>query len=103
MHMQGKVIYFHFPPKNQCSAYILIFFHIIDLKLQFLIFFIQWVCHLPNHYRYKLRWTQKNFLPIKASQNLSSSALSSDSVGSTMRVPTTGQEVVGEWKPVTNN
>ena len=51
----------------------------------------------------KLRWTQKYFLPIKASQNLSSSALSSDSVGSTMRVPTTGQEVVGEWKPVTNN
>lgn len=41
-------------------------------------------------------------LPIKASQNLSSSALSSDSVGSTISVPTTGQEVVGEWKPVSD-
>jgi len=34
-----------------------------------------------------------------ASQNLSNSALSSDSVGSTIRVPTTGQDMVGEWKP----
>lgn len=32
---------------------------------------------------------------IMASQNLSSSALSSDSVGSIMRVPATGQDMVG--------
>ena len=38
-------------------------------------------------------------LPIMASQNLSSSSLSSDSVGSTINVPTTGHDVVGEWKP----
>ena len=40
-----------------------------------------------------------NVLPIIASQNLSSSSLSSDSVGSTIKVPTTGHDVVGEWKP----
>ena len=39
------------------------------------------------------------YLPIIASQNLSSSSLSSDSVGSTINVPTTGHDVVGEWKP----
>lgn len=36
---------------------------------------------------------------IMASQNLSSSALSSDSVGSIMRVPATGQDMVGAWNP----
>lgn len=36
---------------------------------------------------------------IMASQNLSSSALSSDSVGSTMSVPATGQDMVGAWNP----
>ena len=34
-----------------------------------------------------------------ASQNRSISALSSDSVGSTIIVPPTGQDIVGEWKP----
>lgn len=43
--------------------------------------------------------TEQHHLPIMASQNLSSSSLSSDSVGSIMRVPTTGHDVVGEWKP----
>ena len=38
-------------------------------------------------------------LPMRASQNLSSSSVSSDSVGSTIIVPTTGQDVVGAWKP----
>jgi hypothetical protein len=36
---------------------------------------------------------------IIASQNLSSSALSSDSVGSIMSVPATGQDMVGAWNP----
>ena len=36
---------------------------------------------------------------MRASQNLSSSSVSSDSVGSTIIVPTTGQDVVGAWKP----
>ena len=34
-----------------------------------------------------------------ASQNRSSSPLSSLSVGSTMSVPATGNDIVGAWKP----
>ena len=41
--------------------------------------------------------------PIKASQKRSSSSLSSDSVGSTMRVPDTGHDSVGAWKPAHNH
>ena len=37
--------------------------------------------------------------PIIASQNRSSSALASLSVGSTIIVPATGQDMVGAWKP----
>ncbi|KYN12177.1 hypothetical protein ALC57_15669, partial [Trachymyrmex cornetzi] len=36
---------------------------------------------------------------IKESQNLSNSVLSSDSVGSIIKVPATGQLMVGAWKP----
>src|SRR6218665_2929599 len=36
---------------------------------------------------------------IIASMNRSSSARSSDSVGSTMRVPATGNDMVGAWNP----
>ena len=35
-----------------------------------------------------------------ASQNRSISSLSSDSVGSTIKLPATGQDIVGAWKPV---
>ena len=38
-------------------------------------------------------------MAMSASQNLSSSALDSDSVGSIINVPATGQDIVGEWKP----
>lgn len=38
-------------------------------------------------------------MPSRASQNRSISALSSDSVGSIMRVPATGHDMVGAWKP----
>ena len=38
-------------------------------------------------------------MALKASQRRSSSAFDSLSVGSTMRVPTTGQLIVGAWKP----
>ena len=38
-------------------------------------------------------------MPSMASQNRSSSALVSDSVGSIIRVPGTGQLMVGGWKP----
>ena len=34
-----------------------------------------------------------------ASQNRSSSARPSDSVGSTISVPATGNDIVGAWKP----
>ena len=34
-----------------------------------------------------------------ASQNRSSSAFDSDSVGSTISVPATGNDIVGAWKP----
>jgi len=36
---------------------------------------------------------------IIASMKRSISARSSDSVGSTIRVPATGNDIVGEWKP----
>jgi hypothetical protein len=36
---------------------------------------------------------------IIAAMKRSSSALSSDSVGSTMMVPATGKDMVGAWKP----
>lgn len=38
-------------------------------------------------------------IPSSASQNRSISALSSDSVGSIIRVPATGHDMVGAWKP----
>ena len=38
-------------------------------------------------------------MAIIASQKRSSSARSSDSVGSTMSVPATGNDTVGAWKP----
>ena len=38
-------------------------------------------------------------IAIIASQNRSSSCLSSDSVGSTMSVPATGKLIVGAWNP----
>jgi hypothetical protein len=38
-------------------------------------------------------------MAIMASQKRSSSALDSLSVGSTMIVPATGQDMVGGWKP----
>lgn len=38
-------------------------------------------------------------IPIMAAQNLSSSGRSSLSVGSTIRLPGTGQDIVGAWKP----
>ena len=38
-------------------------------------------------------------MAISASQNRSSSASDSDSVGSTIRVPATGNDMVGAWKP----
>ena len=38
-------------------------------------------------------------IAIIASQNRSISARSSDSVGSTIRVPATGNDIVGAWKP----
>lgn len=38
-------------------------------------------------------------IPSRASQKRSISALSSDSVGSIIRVPATGQDMVGAWKP----
>lgn len=38
-------------------------------------------------------------IPSRASQKRSISALSSDSVGSIMRVPATGHDMVGAWKP----
>ena len=44
-------------------------------------------------------WSKDNYLPIRASQNRSSSSLSSDSVGSIINEPATGQETVGAWKP----
>ena len=37
-------------------------------------------------------------IEMSASQKRSSSALSSDSVGSTMMVPATGHDIVGAWK-----
>lgn len=40
---------------------------------------------------------------IKASANLSNSALSSDSVGSIIKVPGTGQLIVGAWNPKSYN
>ena len=39
-------------------------------------------------------------LHIKASQRRSSSSLSSDSVGSIIKQPATGNDIVGAWKPV---
>src|SRR3954471_19058293 len=39
------------------------------------------------------------WMAMRASQNRSSSSLDSLSVGSTMMVPGTGQEMVGAWKP----
>ena len=39
-------------------------------------------------------------LHIKASQKRSSSSLSSDSVGSIIRQPETGKDIVGAWKPI---
>ncbi len=38
-------------------------------------------------------------MAIIASQNRSSSARSSDSVGSIISVPATGKDIVGAWKP----
>ena len=38
-------------------------------------------------------------MAIMASQNRSSSRFDSDSVGSIMRVPATGNDMVGAWKP----
>ena len=38
-------------------------------------------------------------MAIIASQNRSISARSSDSVGSTISVPATGNDMVGAWKP----
>ena len=38
-------------------------------------------------------------MAIMASQKRSSSACDSDSVGSTMSVPATGNDMVGAWKP----
>ena len=38
-------------------------------------------------------------MAIIASQKRSSSARSSDSVGSTISVPATGNDIVGAWKP----
>lgn len=38
-------------------------------------------------------------MPSSASQNRSISALSSDSVGSIIKVPVTGHDMVGAWKP----
>ena len=38
-------------------------------------------------------------IAIMASMKRSISARSSDSVGSTMRVPATGNDIVGEWNP----
>lgn len=38
-------------------------------------------------------------MPSSASQNRSISALSSDSVGSIIKVPETGHDMVGAWKP----
>ena len=38
-------------------------------------------------------------MPIMASQNLSNSALDSLSVGSIIKVPATGHDIVGAWKP----
>src|SRR5690606_6433732 len=38
-------------------------------------------------------------IAIRASQNRSSSALDSDSVGSTISVPATGNDTVGAWNP----
>ena len=38
-------------------------------------------------------------LHMSASQYLSSSSLSSDSVGSIIRHPATGKDMVGAWKP----
>lgn len=42
-------------------------------------------------------------IPSRASQNRSISALSSDSVGSIIKVPATGHDIVGAWKPVQQN
>lgn len=38
-------------------------------------------------------------IPSRASQNRSISALSSDSVGSIIKVPATGHDMVGAWNP----
>jgi hypothetical protein len=38
-------------------------------------------------------------IAINASQKRSSSAMFSDSVGSIIRVPATGKDIVGAWKP----
>ena len=38
-------------------------------------------------------------IPIMALQKRSSSALDSDSVGSIIRVPDTGHDMVGAWNP----
>ena len=54
----------------------------------------------PGVYDYK---DKDPVVPIKASQKRSSSSLSSDSVGSIMRVPVTGHDSVGAWKPVNNH
>ena len=42
---------------------------------------------------------QRMLMAIKASQKRSSSCLGSLSVGSTIKVPATGNETVGAWKP----
>jgi len=44
-------------------------------------------------------WAKYDNLHIRASQRRSSSCLSSDSVGSIIRQPATGNDIVGAWKP----
>src|SRR5215218_6754042 len=44
-------------------------------------------------------WSISPRMAIIAAQNRSSSARSSLSVGSTIRVPATGKDIVGAWKP----
>ena len=43
--------------------------------------------------------SETDYLQISASQYLSNSSLSSDSVGSIMSDPLTGNDIVGAWKP----
>jgi hypothetical protein len=53
---------------------------------------------LRGHFRRATRSISRR-IAIIASQNRSSSPRSSDSVGSIMSVPATGNDIVGAWNP----